>query len=126
MPVIERNPSTRMCPRMMMPCNDVCHTCEFWDYIEGENKNTGEKIAQWMCLDKQSRLLAIENAFRMQVVADETAALRNEIANQITQHTRHTAQAIGMAAQLAAGLPPPSVAAPVRELNAIANSAQEV
>ena len=100
MPIIEPNPSKRMCPLLREACCDVCHTCEFWDYIRGIDRNTGKEIDQWMCLFKQQRLLALENSACMRDAAGETEAMRNEFAKRMDQHMRGTVQMINMAAQI--------------------------
>jgi hypothetical protein len=39
----------------------VCHKCNFWEHIRGENPNTGEKIDRWDCTLKLQYLMQMEN-----------------------------------------------------------------
>lgn len=68
--------------------------------MKGENRNTGEDASHYECAIVASLLMGGEMAYQARAGAAETEAMRNELAKRMDQHTRHTMQMIGAAAQI--------------------------
>ena len=67
------------CPLWRSPCVKVCHTCELWDHITGNNPQTGHRMEHWACTMKMQTYLSIENTGALRQVTEHIDKLSQEV-----------------------------------------------
>ena len=58
------------------------HNCQLWCHVAGPNKNTGEPVEKYACLDALSHTLHLETASTVREVAGEVSMHRKENIDQ--------------------------------------------
>ena len=67
------------CPLWRKPCIKVCHTCEFWDRIQGKHPQSGLDMDIWACTIKMQTLLQIEQIKETRTASASVDHLRKEV-----------------------------------------------
>jgi hypothetical protein len=75
-----------MCPLFRQDVHEVCHNCEWYCHIRGENPNTGEKVDHWGCSVSFLPVLQIETSQQVRGVQKTTESFRNATINEATVH----------------------------------------
>lgn len=72
-------------------CHDMVtrHKCQLWCHIVGTNKNTGEAVNHYACLDTQAPLLHIEAASAFRETAGEVSEFRREQREAALQYDKN-------------------------------------
>ncbi len=86
-------PKGTKCPLWRKDVSKVCHECEWYDRIEGQHPQTGERIDRWMCGINRLILLQIETARQASGTSDAVISFRNEMAQANEQTCRLIAAA---------------------------------
>jgi hypothetical protein len=77
-----------VCPLHQKPMEQVCHTCPWWLYMRGTNKNTGQDVDDWGCAIGFLPMLLIETAAQTRGAAAATEDARNKIVETVGGMTR--------------------------------------
>ena len=79
-------PKVRTCHDMV-----VKHGCQLWAHLEGVNKNTGEKVMKYACLDAMAHTMQLEIASVVREAAGEVSEHRQENRAQAAQAAQNAA-----------------------------------
>jgi hypothetical protein len=69
------NDSGNYCPLWRSKTVKVCHTCELYVQVIGENPQTGERMDRWECAYVQNVVMQIEVGRQVRTGAHETNRL---------------------------------------------------
>ena len=74
-------------------CYDMVtkHKCQLWAHVEGANKNTGDSVVKYACLDSLAHMLHLETASTVREAAGEISQHRRENREQSEQHAQNQA-----------------------------------
>lgn len=104
------------CPFWRKDVSKVCHTCELYVMVRGQNPQGGE-IDHWHCSISWVPILTIENSQMQRQTAASVQSLRNEMAtrqdatNQVLHAIAATAPVSGAPSQPALPATPSSTSA---------------
>lgn len=67
------------CPLYKQDVSEVCHKCEWFQYIRGQHPQTNEEVDRWGCAMSWLPLLLVNNAREVKQSAAATESFRNDM-----------------------------------------------
>lgn len=69
----------QVCPLHKKDMSKVCHTCPWWQHLQGSHPQTGEHIDQWSCAIAWLPMLMVELRAGMNGTQAAVESFRNEM-----------------------------------------------